>query len=103
LSPVQQGSEVHSLDTASDSTALKQPVEMGFYDSPCHVALGGDFGIVTILQKQFNNLLFVRTEPNGLLCHSFCFIRLSRSDTHLTFSQNSFFIRRDQKANCMRA
>jgi len=48
---------------------------MSFYSSPCHLELGGDFGVVTTLQKQFNNLLFARTEPfartrlNGLLPH----------------------------------
>jgi hypothetical protein len=42
---------------------------MGFYGSHCHLELGGDFGVVTTLQKQFNNLLFARTEPNGLLLH----------------------------------
>ena len=93
LLPVQQGSEFHSLDTASDSKTQKQPVEMGFYSSPCHRELGGDFGVVTTLQKQFNNLLFARTEPNGLILHlipRFCFIRHSRSDAHLTFSEKSF-------------
>ena len=42
---------------------------MGFYGSPCHFESGGDFGVVTTLQKQFNNLLFPRTEPNGVLPH----------------------------------
>jgi hypothetical protein len=69
LLPVQQGSEFHSLDTASDSKTQKQPVEMGFYSSPCHRELGGDFGVITTLQQQFNNLLFARTEPNGLIIH----------------------------------
>jgi hypothetical protein len=69
LPPVQQGCEFHSLDTASDSKTHKQPVEMSFYCSPCHLELGGDFGVVTTLQKQFNNLLLARTEPNALLLH----------------------------------
>jgi hypothetical protein len=75
LPPVQQGSEFHSLDTASDSKTQNQPVEMGFYGSHCHPELGGDFGVVTTQQKQFNHLLFARTEPfaltgpNGLLLH----------------------------------
>jgi hypothetical protein len=69
LPPVQQGSEFHSLDTASDSKTQKQPVEMSFYGSPCHLELGSDFGVVTTLQKQFNNLLFPRTEPNGMFLH----------------------------------
>jgi hypothetical protein len=42
---------------------------MGFYGSHCHFELGGNFGVVTTLQKQFNNLLFARTESNGLLLH----------------------------------
>jgi hypothetical protein len=69
LPPVQQSSEFHSLDTASDSKTHKQPVEMSFYGSPCDSELGGAFSVVTTLQKQFNNLVFARTEPNALLLH----------------------------------
>jgi hypothetical protein len=69
---------------------------MGFYGSHCHLELGGDFGVVTTLQKQFNNLLFARTEPNGLLLHLIpplsVVFALVRSGTRLTFSQNSFFV-----------
>ena len=42
---------------------------MGFYRSPRHVELGGNLGIVTTLQKQVNDLLFARTEPNSLFLH----------------------------------
>lgn len=64
---------------------------MGFYGSYCHLELSGDFGIVITLQKQFNNLLFARTEPDGLLLHlitSFCSVR--RSDVRLTLSRTKF-------------
>jgi hypothetical protein len=70
LPPVQQGREFHSLDTASNSETQKQPVEMSLYRSPSHLELSGYLGVVTPLQKQFDNLLFARTEPNGLLLHS---------------------------------
>jgi len=71
LPPVQQGCEFHSLDTAHDSKTQKQPVKVGFYGSHCDIQPACDFGIVTTQQKQFNNLLFTRTEPNGLLSHPF--------------------------------
>ena len=42
---------------------------MSLYSSPRHIELGGDLGVVAALQKQFNDLLLSRTEPNGLLLH----------------------------------
>ena len=42
---------------------------MGFHSSPRHVELSGNLGIVTTLQKQFDNLLFAWTEPNSLILH----------------------------------
>jgi hypothetical protein len=42
---------------------------MGLYRSPRHVQLGGNLGIVTTLQKQVNDLLFARTQPNSLFLH----------------------------------
>jgi hypothetical protein len=71
LPPVQQGREFDSLDTAGNSEAEKQPVEMSFHGSPRHFELAGDLGVITALQQQFYNLLFARTEPNGLLLHPF--------------------------------
>jgi len=43
---------------------------MRFHRSPCHIELLGDFGIVTALQKQFDDLLFARSESNALLSHA---------------------------------
>lgn len=43
---------------------------MSFYGSPRHFELTGNLRVITTLQKQFNNLLFARTEPNSLLLHS---------------------------------
>jgi hypothetical protein len=42
---------------------------MRFHGSPRHMELAGDLGVVTTLQKQLDNLLFARTEPNSLLLH----------------------------------
>jgi hypothetical protein len=42
---------------------------MSLYGSARHVELAGDFGIITALQKQFDDLLFARPQPNGLLHH----------------------------------
>ncbi len=42
---------------------------MSLYRSARHLELAGDFGIVTALQKQFDDLLLARSQPNGLLVH----------------------------------
>jgi hypothetical protein len=69
LSPVQQGGEFDSLDSAGNSETEEQPVKMRLYGSARHIQLAGNFGVITALQKQFNNLLFARAEPNGLFPH----------------------------------
>ena len=69
MSPVKQGRELDSLDTASNSKPQKQPVEVGFNRSSGHVELGSDLRVITTLQKQVDDLLFSRTEPNSLLLH----------------------------------
>jgi hypothetical protein len=48
---------------------------MSFHSTPRHLKLRSYFGVVAPLQKQFDDLLFARTEPNSLLLH---FILLSR-------------------------
>jgi len=42
---------------------------MGLHSTPRHVELVGDLGVIATLQKQLDDLLFPRTEPNGLLLH----------------------------------
>jgi hypothetical protein len=42
---------------------------MSFHGSARHFELAGNFGVVTALQKQFDDLLFARSKPNGLLDH----------------------------------
>jgi len=42
---------------------------MGFHGSARHFELTSNLGVVTSLQKQLNNLLFARTQPNRLLPH----------------------------------
>ncbi len=42
---------------------------MSLYGSARHLELAGNLGIVTALQEQFDNLLFSRPKPNGLLRH----------------------------------
>jgi hypothetical protein len=44
---------------------------MRLHGSARHLELTGDFGIVTALQKQFDDLLFARSQPNGLLAHHY--------------------------------
>jgi hypothetical protein len=61
LPPIKQGCEFHSLDSAGDSEAEKQPVEMGFNGSARHFELAGNFRVVAALQKQFDDLLFARS------------------------------------------
>jgi hypothetical protein len=69
LPPVQQGRELDSLDSAGNSETEKQPVEVCFHSSARHVELTCNLGIVTTLQKQFYDLLFAWTQPNGLFLH----------------------------------
>jgi hypothetical protein len=42
---------------------------MRLHGSARHLQLAGNFGVVTALQKQFDDLLFARSKPNGLLDH----------------------------------
>jgi hypothetical protein len=42
---------------------------MGLHGSARHVELARNLGIVTALQKEFDDLLFARSQPNGLLRH----------------------------------
>ena len=42
---------------------------MSFHSTPCHIELGGNFGVIASLQEQVYDLLFARTEPNSLLFH----------------------------------
>jgi hypothetical protein len=44
---------------------------MSFYSSAGHLKLTGNFGVVTTLQEQLNDLLFARPQPNGLILHRF--------------------------------
>jgi hypothetical protein len=43
---------------------------MSFHGAPRHFELAGNFGVVTALQQQFDDLLFAWTEPHGRLLHS---------------------------------
>jgi hypothetical protein len=53
---------------------------MGFHGSPGHLQLTCNFGIVTALQKQLDDLLFAWAQPNSLLLHRFplFFLALNR-------------------------
>jgi hypothetical protein len=42
---------------------------MSFYGSPRHLELTGNLSVVTTLQKQFDDLLFTRAQPNRLFVH----------------------------------
>jgi hypothetical protein len=44
---------------------------MGFHGSPGHLQLTCNFGIVTTLQKQLDDLLFAWAQPNSLFLHRF--------------------------------
>jgi hypothetical protein len=61
LPPVQKGCEFYSLDSTSNSEAKEQAVEMSFHGPASHFQLRCDFGIVTALQEQFDDLLFARS------------------------------------------
>jgi hypothetical protein len=61
LSPIQQGREFDSLDAAGDSETEEKPVKVSLHGSARHLELAGDFGIITALQKQFDDLLLARS------------------------------------------
>jgi len=42
---------------------------MGLHRATRHLELAGNLRVVTPLQEEFDNLLFPRTQPNGLLLH----------------------------------
>ena len=42
---------------------------MRFHSAPRHIELRRNLGVVTTLQKQFDNLLFAWTQPNSLVLH----------------------------------
>ncbi len=42
---------------------------MSFYGSACHFELAGNFGVVTALQEQFDDLLFAGPQANGGIRH----------------------------------
>src|SRR5580704_5369294 len=44
---------------------------MRLHGSASHLELAGDLGVVTALQKQFNNLLLARSQPDRLLRHHY--------------------------------
>jgi hypothetical protein len=44
-----------------DSKAEKQPVKMSLHGSARHLELAGNLGVITSLQKQFDDLLFARS------------------------------------------
>ena len=46
---------------------------MSLHGSSRHLELVCNFGIVATLQKQFDDLLLARPQPNGLLHHSISF------------------------------
>jgi hypothetical protein len=56
LSPVQQGRELDSLDSAGNFEMAEQPVEMRFHGSASDVELASYFGVLTALHQQLDNL-----------------------------------------------
>jgi hypothetical protein len=44
---------------------------MSLHGSARHLELARNLGIVTALQKQFDDLLLARSQPNGLLRHRY--------------------------------
>jgi hypothetical protein len=42
---------------------------VGLHGAPCHFQFGGNLSVVAALQEQFDDLLFARTQPYGLLLH----------------------------------
>jgi hypothetical protein len=70
LSPVEQSRELDPLDSVPDSEPQKHAVEIGLDGALGHVQLTGDFGVVTSLEKQIDDLLFPASQPAELLVHA---------------------------------
>jgi hypothetical protein len=70
LSPVEQSRELDPLDSVLDSEPQKHTVEIGLDGAFGHVQLTGDFGVVTSLEKQIDDLLFPASQPAELLVHA---------------------------------
>jgi hypothetical protein len=75
---------------------------MRFHSAPRHVELSRNFGVVTTLQKQFDNLLFAWTEPNSLIHHSIPLTKISHRLRLDSERQNPFNIHSTQNANLRR-
>ncbi len=44
---------------------------MSLHGPASHLELFGNFGVVTALQKQFDDFLFARSQADGLLVHHY--------------------------------
>jgi hypothetical protein len=70
LSPVEQSRELDPLDSVLDSEPQKHTVEIGFDGAFRHFQLTGDFGVVTSLKKQIDDLLLPASQQAELLVHA---------------------------------
>jgi hypothetical protein len=81
LSPVEQSRELDPLDPVLDSEAQKHTVEIGLDGAFGHFQLTGDFGVVTSLEKQIDDLLFPASKPAELLVHAL-YLTATQGITH---------------------
>jgi hypothetical protein len=70
LSPIEQSREFDPFDSVLDTEAQEQAVEMGLDGAFGHVQIAGNFGVVTSLEKQIDDLLLPASQPVKLLVHS---------------------------------
>jgi hypothetical protein len=70
LSPIEQSREFDPFDSVLDTEAQEQAVEMGLDGAFGHVQIAGNFGVVTSLEKQIDDLLLPASQPVDLLVHS---------------------------------
>jgi hypothetical protein len=70
LSPVEQSRELDPLDSILDFEAQEQTVEIGLDGAFGHVQVTGDFGVVTSLEQQIDDLLLPACQPTELFVHA---------------------------------
>jgi len=69
LSPVEQSRELDPLDAVLDSEPQKHTIEMGLDGAFRHVQISSDFGVVTSLEKQIDDLPLPAPQPAELFVH----------------------------------
>lgn len=69
MPPIQESCQFDPLDSAGDSEAQKEPVEVRLYRAQGDIEVLRDFLVAAALQQQLGDLLFPRRKPDGFSGH----------------------------------